>query len=134
MKLGTLTKDNRDAVPEVSRADVRFLWVNDFYDGPLQGVAEVRGLRYLFDIIDRDSLGTDDESRTYWLIALSAEQLRDEEEWNDLFCSKVGTHFDYTGRTAPHSEELRPDEFYEPYRLRAQPDFSSNEVIGWFRL
>jgi hypothetical protein len=93
-----------------------------------------RGIRYLFDVIERDALGTDDESRTYWLIALSTVQLRDEEEWHDLFCRKVGTHFDYTGRAALRPEEVRPDEFYEPYRLRPQPDFSGNEVSGWFRL
>src|SRR5207302_398939 len=118
MKLGTLSKCDRPVVQEVARADVRMLWVNDFYDGPLQGVAEVHGRRYLFDIIDRDALGTEDESRTYWLISLSPEQWREEEGWHDLFCRKVGTHFDYTGRPALPAAKVSPDEFYEPYRRR----------------
>jgi hypothetical protein len=134
MKLGALSKSDTDAIREVPRAQVRILWVTDFYDIPLQRVAEVDGCRYLFDIIDRDALGTEDESATYWLITLSSEQLREEEGWHDLFCRKVGTHFDYTGRPTPANEEVRPDEFYEPYRLRAQPDSRSNEVVGWFRL
>lgn len=134
MKLGTVSKSNTAAIREIPRAEVRILWVNDFYDVPLQGMADVYGARFLFDIIDRETLGTDEESHRYWLIALSPEQLREEEGWHDLFCRKVGTHFDYTGRSAPAKEDVCLDEFYEPYRLRAQPDYTSNEVIGWFHL
>lgn len=134
MKLRTLSKDSTDAVREVPRADMRILWVNDFYDGPLQGVAEVQGHRYLFDLIDRDALGAKDESRAYWLIALSTEQWREEEGWHDLFCRKVGTHMDYTGRPAPLPEEVCLEEFYAPYQQRREPDYSGNEVVGWFRL
>jgi hypothetical protein len=134
MNLGTLSKSALSNVQEVARTEVRILWVNDFYDGPLQGVAEVHGARYLFDIIDREALGTEDESRMYWLIALSPEQWREEVGWHELFCRKVGTHFDYTGRPVPPAEEVCPDEFYEPYRHRKQTDYSDNEVIGWFRL
>jgi len=97
-------------------------------------MAEVQGNRCLFEIIDRDALGTENELHRYWLIALSPEQLREEESWHDLFCLKVGTHFDYTGRTAPPVEQICLDEFYGPYRLRTQPDYNGNEVIGWFRL
>jgi hypothetical protein len=133
MKLGTLSKDSRGALPEIPRADVRILWANDFYDGPLQGMAEVYGTRYLFDVIERDTLGTENESRAFWLIFLRSDQLQDEEAWHDLFCRKVGTHFDFTGRPAPRSEDICMEEFYEPYQRRPQPDYSGNDVIGWFR-
>ena len=96
MKRRVISKTDIEAIREIPRAEVRILWVNDFYDVPLQGMAEVHGSRCLFEIIDRDALGTEDESPRYWLIALSSEQLREEEGWHDLFCRKVGTHFDYT--------------------------------------
>jgi hypothetical protein len=134
MKLRMVGKCDTNAISEIPRAEVRILWVNDFYDVPLQGMAEVRGRRYLFDIIDRSALGTEDESHHYWLIALSPEQLREEEGWHELFCRKVGTVFDFTGRPAPSKDEVSPDEFYEPYRLRVEPDYANNEVIGWFGL
>ncbi len=134
MKFSTATKNDTAVIPEVPRTEVRILWVNDFYDVPLQGMADVHGTRCLFDIIDRNALGTDEESHTYWLIALSAEQVQEEERWHDLFCRKVGTHFDFTGRPTPAREQLCPEEFYEPYRQRTPPDYSSSEVIAWFRL
>jgi hypothetical protein len=133
MKLGTVTKRDTNAIAEIPRAEVRVLWVNDVYDIPLLGMAEVGGNRYLFKIIDLSALDRDDESGSYWLIALTPEELRDEERWHDLFCRKVGTHFDFTGRPAPSKEEICFDEFYVPFRLRAQPDYANNEVIGWFR-
>ncbi len=135
MRLGTLTKFDTTAIREIPRAEIHLLWASDFYDVPLRGMAEVRGGRYLYDAIDRSLLGAEDcEPFLYWLIALSPEQLQEEERWHDLFCRKVGTYFDFTGRPAPSKEEISLDDFYEPYRLRAQPDYSNNDVIGWFQL
>ena len=130
MRLRTATKNDTGTVREIPRAGVRILWVNDFYDVPLQGVAEVEDVRCLFEIIDPDA----DEVYSYWLIAFSPEQLREEEVWHELFCRKVGTHFDYTGRPASSAEEVCPDEFYGPYNLRTQPNYTFNEIIGWFKL
>jgi hypothetical protein len=81
-------------------------------------------------------LSHEDENsrRRYWLIALSPEQLREEERWHDLFCTHVWTGFDYTGRPehrAPPSEHAK---FYEPYAARVAPDYNENEVVGWFQL
>lgn len=134
MKLGAANSSDTVIIREVPRAEVRILWVNDFYDFPLQGVAEVDGARCLFEIIDRDLLGTEDELHRYWLVALRPEQLSEEEGWHDLFCRKVGTHFDYTGRPPPTVEQICLDDFYRSYSLRPQPDYVGNEVIGWFRL
>jgi hypothetical protein len=133
LKLGALKKQAVQNLREFARDEVRILWINDFYDGAIQRMAEVGGQRYLFDIIDRESLGREDESRAYWLIALSEDQMRDEERWHDLFCRRVGTHFDYTGRSPPSPEELCMSEFYDAYRSRPEPDYRNNDVIGWFR-
>ena len=134
MRLGAANSSDTATVREIPRAEVCILWVNDFYDVPLQGMAEVGGGRLLFEIIDRDSLGTENETYRYWLIALTPSQLRDEEVWHELFCRKVGTHFDYTGRPTTPVEQFCPDEFYGPYSHRTQPDYAGNEIVGWFRL
>jgi hypothetical protein len=134
MRRGSASSTDTETIREFSREDVHILWVNDFYVLPLQGVAEVEGGRCLFEIVDRDSLGREDESKKYWLIALSAEQLQEEEVWHGLFCRKVGTHFDHTGRAAPQPEQVCPEEFYGSYGLRVPQDYADNEVVGWFRL
>ena len=94
----------------------------------------MNGARCRYDIVDRDVLGTNDERRAYWLITLNPEQLEEEEFWHDLFCEKVGTHFDCTGRAPPPREQLDLDAFYQPYCLRKVPDYCENDVIGWFEL
>jgi hypothetical protein len=134
MKFGTVTTDHLNLVPRIPSKDVRILWVNDFYDGPIEGIAEVNSTRCRYEMVDRDVLGTNEESRTYWLIALTPKQVADEEFWHDLFCEKVGTHFDCTGRSPPPREQIDPDGFYQPYRLRKAPDYSENDVLGWFKL
>jgi len=117
------------------RRGVRILWTNDFWDGSLSGIAEWDGRRYRVEMTDRSILGSDeDSSRQYWLVALSPEQLLEEERWQDLFCANVWTGFDYTGRPehrAPASEHRK---FYDLYAARAVPDYSKNEVVGWFQL
>jgi len=121
------------AVPEIPLQEIVHLWSNDFYDGFLVGMAEWRGTRYFYDLIDYDRLGSEDEGRSYWSIVLTPEQLRDEEAWHESFCRNVGTHFDFTGRPAPIAKEMRPSAFYTPYNERASVDYGSNPVVGWFR-
>src|SRR5687767_5680056 len=89
--LGELTPDTLSEVAEVSAPAVRVLWADDFYDGPLSGIAEVGGRRFWFEMIDRSTLGHEEGRRRYWLIALSPEQLNDEERWQDLFCTHLWT-------------------------------------------
>ena len=61
MKLSTIQKDDIAVVPQVSRENVRLLWSNDWYDGPLTGIAEVNGVKFLFDIVDRNVLGAEED-------------------------------------------------------------------------
>ncbi len=65
---------------------------------------------------------------------LAPDDLSEVERWQDLFCMQVWTGFDYTGRPenrAPASEQVK---FYEAFAARSVPDYSGNEVVGWFQL
>ena len=134
MKFGAIQKADVATIARVPRDEVKLLWTNDWYDGPISGLAEVNGTKYLFDLIDQDVLGAEDEQRTYWLISLNADQLQVEVGWHELFCRNVGTHFDFTGRPPLPKEQVDMEAFYEPYRGRETPDYSENFVVGWFRL
>ena len=133
--LGELVPHDVSKVAEIPLARIRILWVDDFWDGPLRGIAELDGRRVRFDITDRSRLGDEDENgqRQYWLIALSPEQLREEERWHDAFCTHVSTGYDYTGRPPHRAPESEHPKFYEPYAARVLPDYSGNEVVGWFQ-
>jgi hypothetical protein len=132
--LGELTPGASSEVAELPAAAVRVLWVDDFYDGPLSGIAEWEGRRFRFEMTDRSVLGQDDGPRRYWLIALSPEQLKEEERWQDLFCTHVWTGFDYSGRPENRAPASEHSKFYESYAARAAPNYSGNEVVGWFQL
>jgi hypothetical protein len=134
MKLGALRKDDKQTLRQIPSADVAVLWVTDYYDGPISGVAEVAGARHLFEMIDRDLLGREEEPREFWLIALDERQLEEETRWHELFCRNVGTHFDYTGRSPLPPGEVDMEAFCEPYKRRVPPDYQENDVVGWFRL
>ena len=134
MKLGTLRKFDNAAITQIPRDQVRLLWSDDWYDGPISGMAEVQGARYFFEMIDPDALGEEEEHRKYWLIELNADQLNEEEQWHELFCRKVGTHFDFTARPALPEEQVDLAAFYGPYRERKTPDYGNNTFIGWFEL
>src|SRR5262249_51007607 len=132
--LGELAPDNLSEVVEIPRAAVRVLWTDDFYDGPLSGIAEWEGRRHRFEMTDRSTLGGDEDiPRRYWLIALSPDQLQEEERWQDLFCANVWTGFDYTGRPEHRAASSEHGKFYGPCAARAVPDYSKNEVVGWFQ-
>lgn len=134
MKLGNISLTDIAIVSEVARSSVTLLWFDDFYDGPLAGMAEINGTRYLFDIIDRNVLGDEVEDRRYWLIAITDGQLKEELQWHDLFGDIVGTHFDFTDRASLQRASVDMDAFYDSYRKRVPPDYSNNDVVGWFRL
>jgi hypothetical protein len=132
--LGELAPDELSKVAEIPAMAVRVLWVDDFYDGPLSGIAEWGGRRFRFDMTDRSALGQEDGPRRYWLITLSPEQLKEEERWQNLFCTHVWTGFDYSGRPENRAPASEHSKFYELYAARTVPDYSGNEVVGWFQL
>ena len=133
--LGELSPDRLHEVVEIPANELRVLWTDDFWDGHLSGIAEWRGRRHRFEMTDRSLLGDEPEGpRRYWLIALTPEQLVEEEKWNELFCTHVWTGFDYTGRPEHRAPASEHPKFYEPYRARSEPDYSGNDVVGWFQL
>ena len=134
--LGELAPGDLSEVVEIPATAVRVLWVDDYYDGPLSGIAEWEGQRFRFEMTDRSTLGHEEavSRRRYWLIALTPEQLGKEEKWQKLFCAHVWTGFDYTGRPEHRAPESEHAKYYEPYAARAEPDYSGNEVVGWFQI
>lgn len=113
---------------------MRLLWIDDFYDGPIAGMAEIDGKRVLFEMIDRELLGAETGPRSFWLIQLDSNQLAEEERRHELFCKFVGTHFDYTGRDPIAVPAGEHHNFYEAYSQRTAPNYGNNELLGWFQI
>lgn len=121
------------SLPKLASADVRLLWVNDWYDGPLEAVVEVSGDRCLMVLHDPTSLGAEGFYR--WVVfKLTPEQLAEEERLHTLFAEHVGTHWCFHPET-PHAkvagEDADPEKFYGAYRMRPELDLRNNVAVGW---
>lgn len=123
VELGSLRK--------MDRKELRLLWVNDWYDGPLEAVVEVDGELALLVLYGQDPTA----SQYRWLVLrLTAEQREDEERWHQLFAQHVGDHWCFHGDRFSHpppASPRDPEAFYGPYRERPPTDLSGNAVIGW---
>ena len=109
--------------------DVRILWINDWYDGPIEAVAEYRGERCLMAVHDPAVVGTDRPWR-WVLYRLSPAERAEEERWHRLYVEHVGAHGDCTGEAYPEPSG-QPDRFYGPYGERPPRALARLEPIGW---
>jgi hypothetical protein len=120
---------------KIAAADFRLLWVNDWYDGPLEAIVELADEPCLMVLHSEDP--TSDKSPYRWLILrLTSDQRTDEEKWHALFVEHVGDHWCFHDTTKyphpnPATPNPKPEKFYEPYRARPPLDVSNNEVLGW---
>lgn len=120
-------------VPKVAASELRLLWVNDWYDGPLEAVVEHRGESCLMVLHHQDLAS---ESPYKWLLfRLTPEQLADEVRWHSLYVDHVGDHWCFHGDSVvthgPPRSDRTPDEFRDLYRGRDDVDLTGNVVVGW---
>jgi antitoxin (DNA-binding transcriptional repressor) of toxin-antitoxin stability system len=117
--------DGYIAVPQIPGDQVQILWHVDFWDGPRSGVLLYRDERYWFEVVAENDSDGGDWYRRFAVVRLTAQELAEEQRWEQLFREKVG-----------YNPELQPrerwHEFYNPYKSRTPLDLSRNEVLGWF--
>jgi len=117
-------------MPRLAAAELRLLWVNDWYDGPLEAVVEHRGERCLMLLHEADAV--DVEQPMHWVIfRLSDEARAEEERWHALFEEHVGHHWCFHHEPPPDelAEPRDPAPFYEAHASRAPRPLG--EAIGW---
>ena len=129
-----LPKVDLAALPKLTPADVRLLWVDDWYDGPLEAMVEYRGERCLMVLYDRPVAASDDDSYRWLLVRLTPEQRAEEERWHVLFAQHVGEHWCFhpeAPHAFPNGSPRDPALFYGPHGARAKLDLSGNTTLGW---
>lgn len=116
-------------------ADLRLLWVNDGYDGPLEAVAEHGGAACL--VVLHDEAGDGDRPYRWLVIRLSDAQRAEEERLHALFVEHVGDHWCFHGPELTHPKppapegSRDPEKFFGPYRSRPPFDVTANVIVGW---
>lgn len=133
LRMPTFPSVQLERLPKLSPSDLRLLWVNDWYDGPLEAVVEHRGARCLM-VLHHHDVASDNPYR--WVIfELTADQLADEQRWHGLYVEHVGEHWCFhDGSVVPHSTPAQardPDRFQTLYKERKNLDLSANVALGW---
>lgn len=121
-------------VPRIGRGDVRLLWHDGYWDGPMSGLLVFQGEECWFEMVAESE--TETWYRRFAIVRLSPEQLAEERRWHELFQRFVGTHTDYSESGRGEAGTVHPREwhrgFYDQYEHRTPRDFSHNPVLAWF--
>ncbi len=139
MKLSEYDKPEGYPALKVQKARVRLLWDSGWWDGPIDGMAEFEGEPVWFCLAEEaEDERTGGWFRRFWMVRLTPEQLRREQNRHADFQRYVGTHFDYDAEGKRPAKNVHTKgmsgEFYEKYgeKDRDPGDLSQNEVVGWF--
>jgi hypothetical protein len=122
---------------QVPKIKVRFLWHNNWWDGPLAGMCEYKDQMYHYHCHHENYKRTAKYWRKYGVFKLTPEELADELKWHQLFVEKVGDHFDCDEGRRRRSE-LKPyhlhHEFYDEFAKWERPQYEEHQdkAIGWF--
>ena len=118
-------------LPKLEATDLRLLWVNDWYDGPLEAVVERAGERQLMVLHPDDKLDVEQPMR-WVLFRLTPEQWEDEQRWHALFEEHVGHHWCFHHpEPLPEPETRESKLFYEPYAKRAPRTLTAAAAAAW---
>jgi hypothetical protein len=75
----------------IEPCDLQYLWINDYYDGPLTGMTLFNGEKHWFKI----KRASNRRGNLYFLYKLTPDQITHEEYWHKMFEKYVGTHWTY---------------------------------------
>ncbi len=137
MKTDKPIKVDLTGLPEIK---VRFLWHNDWWDGPLAGMCDYKGQMYHYHCHHENYKKSKKYWRRYGVFKLTPEELAEELKWHQLFVEKVGDHFDCDELGHRRRSELKPyhlhHEFYDEFKKWERPRYEEKQemAIGWFDL
>ncbi len=130
-------------LPRISNAEVQLLWDVEYYDRPLEGVAEWNGRKYWFTSIQEEV----PDQKEFFLIKLPESEMKKVEDIQQLRESiyDASNRHDEGRSNRWKWDELKGDSWSAAYKESqgsfesfvmassrlAQPDFDRGEVIGW---
>jgi len=132
--------------PEWFASKIKWLWSDDYYDGPLSGMIEYDNAPYYamcfdeqYKIINYDNKNDNDEEdvichRTFAIYKLTSERQKYEEAWHEFFRLAV-----YNNTDNPISFKDPRSQFYYAKRkqiydlLDLKTDERHGKLVGWFK-
>jgi hypothetical protein len=122
---------HKQNILEITYDELTFLWVGDYYDGKLEGMLEYKSQKYKFEIITDYTKNI--YPRTFALIILTEDEIKEEVYWNEQFEKYVGNHYNYNTTderiVKPQSEHHL---FYDEFNKRKNKNYNNNIVKAWY--
>jgi pantothenate kinase-related protein Tda10 len=127
----TAFETHREHVLEIKYEELIFLWVGDYYDGKLDGILKYKNQKYKFEIITDYTKAI--YPRIFALIILTADEMKEEDYWNEQFEKYVGNHYNYNTTDEriikpPSAHHL----FYDAFNKRKNKNYNNNTVKAWY--
>lgn len=121
------------AIPD---GEVTLAWHNDYYDGPLAGMARYKGELHYFKMVEQSECDAGGVYpgwyRRYALIKLTPEQMEAELTRHTAFREHVSERCDYEN-PGPVKPRETHHLFYDKYPPSGEfHSLDDNEVLGWF--
>lgn len=121
---------------KIPTEEIRILYSNDHWDGPLEGMCKWKEKNYYFYWPGIMNEKGDEIDRKFVLIDLTDEQLKEEEKIHKLFLEKIGDHYVYVnGKMKEHGasgDELSAEEFYQENEKSPAFEVGQDQLVGWF--
>jgi hypothetical protein len=129
------------------KIEAKLLWHCNYWDGPINGIAEYQNHKYWFQQCDdflnypemvaqfEDFDETLDWFRRYTVHELTPEELTEEVYCHDSFRNYVGTHTDYNeneDRKGVVHDKVNHSKFFDKSKDRKPLDYTQNKIMGWF--
>jgi len=137
MSLQDKFNENKDIIfaePEWSIGSIRWLWDDDWYDGPMRGMIEAHGKRYYahcFDITWHEIKAQRIHYKFFCIYELVPKRLEYQEYWQELHSLIMDIRENTPGDTDVYGSFYmgRSAADYEPLDLESGRD---GKVVGWF--
>lgn len=111
---------------------MKWIYHSNYYDGPLSGMVEYRGLRYWINCYDQDANVDGVWYRRFTVWTLSPESEKWEKERHSKFRELVGPHCDYEDFQEPWFNEKKYPHWKTYYDLYPpKPCPLTGTLVGW---
>jgi len=132
--------ENYSKLPKVERGEIRILWADDYYDGPLSGMCLFKERMYYYHCVD--DIGAHEEQaenswyRRYGLVELTNDEIKEAKARHALFRKYVGTHCDYDESGKGTCGITRPQKgwagYYDKEKEWPELGYMSREATVWY--
>src|ERR1700722_11892810 len=125
-------KNWAEKIQPVPYSNIKILYANDYWDGPLEGLLLWNKQEYYF-ICYNDPTHEHEVERRYVIIEMTEEQASEEKYYHQLFINHVGNHFEYNNLgkqnlTPVTKSKEEQQKFYSEYEKAKKYTINQSQI------